>query len=347
VDKVKYIAWYVRRHNIDVLFLQDTQLTTQTAHWRKAELKQELGEDCYITSSAREESQLYTSIGGQMVIVMPRWAPDIANVDTTDASSMGVVMAVYLKTKIGTLMIISTYWPYDSDPAGNGLAAGLTRWMEKCNRSGSAMDYIQDRIHRLILNQQANSSNATIVCGDFNACYHKHAGCKVSKQKAAERIESLADEVTKEAQEINLVINDKPPSKAFKKNWSRRQAGRGRGQGSKKGAHEGRELDPEALKLISSQRSFEPWATHCCLVNPVADYCHSNNRIMYTRYCGEVGTGHIDHQLHFPMNLTCTSFHTTVSAQWTALGITDHRPISAGYNVVGGGERKRRGKSLA
>ena len=114
-------------------------------------------------------------------------------------------------------MIISTYWPYDSDSADNGLAAGLTRWMEKCNRSGSAMDYIQDRIHRLILNQQANSSNATIVCGDFNACYHKHAGCKVSKQKAAERIESLADEVTKEAQEINLVINDKPPSKAFKK----------------------------------------------------------------------------------------------------------------------------------
>ena len=87
-----------------------------------------------------------------MVIVMPRWALDIANVDTTDASSMGVVMAVYLKTRIGTLMIISTYWR-----------------------------------------------------------------CKVSKQKAAERIESLADEVTKETQEINLVINDKPPSKAFKK----------------------------------------------------------------------------------------------------------------------------------
>ena len=122
-DKVKFIAWYVRRHIIDVLFLQDTQLTVQTAHWRKAELKQELGEDCYITSSAREESHLYTSIGGQMVIIMPKWAPDIANVDTTDASSMGVVMAVYLKTKIGTLMIISTYWPYDSDPEGNGLAA--------------------------------------------------------------------------------------------------------------------------------------------------------------------------------------------------------------------------------
>ena len=30
-DKVKYIAWYVRKHSIDVLFLQDTQLTVQTA----------------------------------------------------------------------------------------------------------------------------------------------------------------------------------------------------------------------------------------------------------------------------------------------------------------------------
>ena len=31
-DKVKYIAWYIRRHNIDVLFIQDTQLTVATAH---------------------------------------------------------------------------------------------------------------------------------------------------------------------------------------------------------------------------------------------------------------------------------------------------------------------------
>ena len=57
---------------------------------------------------------------------------------------------------------------------------------------------------------------------------------------------------------------------------------------------------------------------------------------MYTRYCGEVGTGFIDHQLHFPMNLRCTGFQTTVSAQWTALGISDHRPLSATYNVSGG-----------
>ena len=288
-DKVKYIAWYVRRHSIDVLFLQDTQLTVQTAHWRKAELKQELGENCYITSSAREESQLYTNIGGQMVIVMPQWAPDIANVDTTDASSMGVVMAVYLKTKIGTLMILSTYWPYDSDPEGNGLAAGLTRWMVKCNRSGSAKDYIQDRIHKLILNQQSNSSNSTIVCGDFNACYHKHTGRKASKQIVAEHsAEKLVDDTEKEAPEVGIEISNKPPSKAFKKNWSRRQAGRGRGKGSKKGGPDEREIDPEALKLISSQKSWEPWVTHCCLGNPVADYCHSNNRIMYTRYCGEM-----------------------------------------------------------
>ena len=72
-EKVKYIAWYIRRHNIDVLFIQDTQLTVATAHWRKVELKQELGEDSYITSSAREESNIYTDVGGQMVIVMPRW----------------------------------------------------------------------------------------------------------------------------------------------------------------------------------------------------------------------------------------------------------------------------------
>jgi hypothetical protein len=41
-DKVKYIAWYVCMHSIDVLSLQDAQPTVQTANCRKAELKQEL-----------------------------------------------------------------------------------------------------------------------------------------------------------------------------------------------------------------------------------------------------------------------------------------------------------------
>ena len=348
-EKVKYIAWYIRRHNIDVLFIQDTQLTVATAHWRKVELKQELGEDSYITSSAREESNIYTDVGGQMVIVMPRWAPDIANVDTTDASSTGVIMAIYLKTKIGTLMVVSTYWPYDSNPDGNGLAAGIGRWMTKCNRTGTCMEYIQDRIHRLLLNHQSNSSNATIMCGDFNACYHKQkGGPKIRPAKtddsAAIIVECVVSGAADASVESNansgnvalITMNKKQPSKALKKNWSRRQGGRGRGKGSQRGGNDNSELDSEALKLISSQKSFEPWATHCCLINPIADYCQSNNRIMFTRYCGDVGTGFIDHHLHFPMNLTCTDFHTTTSAQWTALGISDHRPLAATYNISGG-----------
>ena len=266
---MKYIAWYIRRHNIDVLFIQDTQLSVITAHWRKVELKQELGEDCYITSSAREDSNIYTEVGGQMVIVMPKWAPDIANVDTTDASSMGVIMAIYLKTKIGTLMVMSTYWPYDSNPDGNGLAAGIGRWMAKCNRNGTCMEYIQDRIHKLIMSQQSNSSNATIVCGDFNACYHKFLG-KVSKlRKGAkpqiretEAVVGIASNAPTETSENNdnpleseqttsaAQMNKKAPSKTFKKNWNRRQAGRGRGIGSPRGGVDRSEMDPEALKLF-------------------------------------------------------------------------------------------------
>ena len=65
-------------------------------------------------------------------------APDIANVDTTDASSTGVIMAIYLKTKIGTLMVVITYWPYDSNPDGNGLAAGIGRWMPSATGPGPA-----------------------------------------------------------------------------------------------------------------------------------------------------------------------------------------------------------------
>ena len=208
------------------------------------------------------------------------------------------------------------------------------------------------------MNQQSNSSNATIVCGDFNACYHKHAGNLKGKTKgkisltatetkqdehlgssaALSKTAVITEPSPPEAEtEVPVVsINKKPPSRAFKKNWNRRQGGRGRGKGSAKEANGNADIDSEGRKLTSSQKSFEPWATHCCLINPIADYCLGNNRIMYTRYCGDIGTGFIDHQLHFPMNVTCTGFQTTTSAQWTALGISDHRPLAATYNVSGG-----------
>ena len=139
-------------------------------------------------------------------------------------------MAIYLKTKIGSLMVISTYWPYDSNPDGNGLAAGIGRWMAKCKRNGTCMEYIQDRIHKLIMNQQSNSSNATIVCGDFNACYHKFLGKVLKPRKGAKFQTRETEVVVDKAPEKNdnpseseqttpaAQMNKKAPSKPFKKN---------------------------------------------------------------------------------------------------------------------------------
>ena len=172
-DKVQFIAWFITKNEIDVLFIQDTQLSMATAQWRKQELKRELGEDVFISCSAMEDSQAFTNVGGQMVIVSSRWASDICDVDRTDSSNTGLVMAVWLKTRIGTLMIISNYWPYDSDMSGNGLAAGVTRWMAATGRKGSPREFVQSKIHSLIINQQSNSNNSTILCGDFNSSYHK------------------------------------------------------------------------------------------------------------------------------------------------------------------------------
>lgn len=52
--------------NIDVLFIQDTQLTITTAHWQKAELKQELGDDCYIIENQQPEL-LHSSLPAEHV----------------------------------------------------------------------------------------------------------------------------------------------------------------------------------------------------------------------------------------------------------------------------------------
>ena len=84
----------------------------------------------------------------------------------------------------------------------------------------------------------------------------------------------------------------------------------------------------------SSQKSFEQWATTCGLVNPIADFCKKELHIMFTRYSGDYGTGFIDHILHFPLNLSCTSFYTSNFSQWRLT--SDHRPLIADFNIIGG-----------
>ena len=98
----------------------------------------------------------------------------------------------------------------------------------KLQVKGTCMEYIQDRLHKLIMNQQSNSSNATILCGDFNACYHKCAVNKMNKPK--EMITTvgegdLSDNTHQETDEheagesaqVVVNMNTKPPSKAFRK----------------------------------------------------------------------------------------------------------------------------------
>ena len=178
-DKLLFIAWYFQRLEIDVMFLQDTQMSALNSMYNHRDLKDILGHNIYVSSSGTHHTGLFSRIGGQTVIVGERWSKHVSRFKA-DESGMGVVAELELMTAIGRLLILGTYWPYDSKMEA-GLMGGLEAWMASCTppRPGTPMQYIKSKIERAMLKHLTNPNNACILAGDLNSCYHRD-GSQVS-----------------------------------------------------------------------------------------------------------------------------------------------------------------------
>ena len=171
-DKLLFVAWYFSRLAIDVLFLQDTQLTAVDAVYKHSDFKDILGY-IYVSSTGSASTGQFTRVGGQTVLVSTRWAKHVSRFKA-DESGMGVVAELELMTGVGRLLLIGTYWPYDSEMLA-GLMGGLESWMASCTppRRGDPMSYIKMRIERVMFKHLTDLNNSFILVGDFNSCYHK------------------------------------------------------------------------------------------------------------------------------------------------------------------------------
>ena len=101
-DKLMFIAWYFQRLEIDVMFLQDTQMSALNSMYNHRDLKDILGHNIYVSSSGTHHNGLFSRIGGQAVIVGERWSKHVSRFKADD-SGMGVVAELELMTAIGRL----------------------------------------------------------------------------------------------------------------------------------------------------------------------------------------------------------------------------------------------------
>ena len=88
-DKLLFVAWYFRRLEIDVLFLQDTRASVVDSIYHHRDLKDLLGR-VYVSSTGTALTGQFTKIGGQTVIVSEKWARHVPRFKADD-SGMGVV----------------------------------------------------------------------------------------------------------------------------------------------------------------------------------------------------------------------------------------------------------------
>ena len=117
-----------------------------------------------------------------MVLVNEKWAKHISRFKS-DVSGMGAFAELELVTNIGKLLLVGTYWPFDSGMLA-GLMGGLESWMASCKppRRGDPMSYIKTHIERTMLKHLLDENNSYILMGDLNSSYHpdshKQASCK-------------------------------------------------------------------------------------------------------------------------------------------------------------------------
>ena len=195
-DKLLLIAWYFERLELDVLFLQDIQLSALEAMYKHRDLKDILG-NIFVGSTATALTGQFTRIGGQMVLVNEKWARHVSKFKA-DSSGMSVIAELELVTNLGKLLLVGTYWPYDSGMLA-GLMGGLESWMASCKppRHGDPMSYIKTCIERAMFKHLLDENNSYILVGDLNSSYHLTLTNKPAAKPGLTSVGSLTQLLTR------------------------------------------------------------------------------------------------------------------------------------------------------
>ena len=153
-DKITNICWLFSALRMDVLVLTDTRLLETETSFVTQQIQSFLPSGTQIRH-APIGSGKGTRIGGQLIIISPKWSGAIASF-TKDASPYGLVTSLILKGAQQDFQIIGTYWPckpVEDTPDQSSLTTGslwnrVGHWQQsfKPVRPGTPLEFVQDTI---------------------------------------------------------------------------------------------------------------------------------------------------------------------------------------------------------
>ena len=182
--KLRAIIDIIKKESIDVAVLLDTQ-TTPSSKCHFNQLAIDLYPDCATRSwaplhcnskSKRARAGFDAdarSIGGQQVIVSPRWVPYLLNSET-DPSTLHVLSETNFLIGDTPIVVMGTYWPipHHEEKHLNSLHTQLGAFLNRTeNIIRKPIEWIKDytgsRLHRHL----QKDKGVVILAGDFNSTW--------------------------------------------------------------------------------------------------------------------------------------------------------------------------------
>ena len=185
--KLAYIIQLLVLHDIDVLTIQDTRLSTNQGDYYAEWFKDLMGPGSWAKAFSTTAPKRHAygpkpkrdCSGGQLILVGPRWGSKVLRTFKDD-SELAILTGVQLQLEQPTL-IISMYWPFHSaavnrilseDPdamSSTALAMRLYYYLRRKRLPFSIPTYIHRHIHTWYTKLMDSSPDgAMIVLGDFN-----------------------------------------------------------------------------------------------------------------------------------------------------------------------------------
>jgi len=112
-EKFSVILSVMKRLNIDVFVCVDTRHRESSSRRFTKAAKHVLGDGAKvlhspIASHLTSRNKYHTSVGGQMIVIAPSWAPTLVD-HYIDPTKFGLVSGVTLSTQLGQLLILGNY----------------------------------------------------------------------------------------------------------------------------------------------------------------------------------------------------------------------------------------------
>jgi hypothetical protein len=171
-NKLDYVCWLFARKKLDLFFLLDTQLSSESAGYIKREIKARLGMDTHIVSTDNKAPSTQQGVGGQMVICSSNIAKHIHRVKC-DESGLGIFLGIGIRMQHSWFWAIGVYWP--NTTAGNTGIKSLWnqyyRFLLGKLPLGTHIDVfsrLRNTLARLVTNCTTDPTNSIVIGGDWN-----------------------------------------------------------------------------------------------------------------------------------------------------------------------------------